>query len=146
MNNLFKLNPTISIEPTTYRVAWISFTEPTPTRYSDHLTLHGDAARWLYLALTGHPIDEHPDSSSTFLARAARAYIERQAGQPPYQLAYQSIQQWGNHIRPWLGVALHDPNTGKQIEDAPEYLILIDLETGGPIPLGEILYTTRVTR
>lgn len=140
-----ELNPTIVIEPGTYRVAWVSATGSPPELYqiAGFPTLTGYPAMWLYAALTGHQITDPPQTATTFLARAARALIGQlgdndQTGQEEdYTLARRVIQQWGGYIRPWLGVHYYDSATGQPVAYHRDYATLLDLHTGRPIPNNE---------
>lgn len=119
------LSPTIVIERGTYRVIWVTANNP-DQRYNpdDHYLLQGQAAHWLYIALTGHTITQHPNNGYIAYALAARAHILGHAqldGEPHlpkfagYGVAHTTIHQWGPVIQPWLGILLYDTKTFQPI-------------------------------
>ena len=154
-----ELNPTILIEPGTHRVTWVSLAGQVPEPYqrlveqAGYKILQGHPAHWLYIALAGHRMNELPNQASPIYARAARAYIQlmqinlnkpRPDLRPraaAYHLARLVLNQWGHHIRPWLGMHLYNPRTGQALTDAPEHHLLIDLISGQRIAPQDQHYT-----
>jgi len=100
-----------------------------PTICEDgYRVLIGEVAYYLYIALTGHDLSEHPNVALPIYANTARAHIQANAHRnAAWGLAREVVNQWGLHIRPWLGSLLLQ--NGKVVTDAPEYHILIDLVT-----------------
>ena len=125
----------INIELRTRRVMQIGLS---PTSLvipaEDRLNLVGEVAEWLYVALTGHSYDDIPYNAAFFKANGARAYIQaRQHTKAAWRIAQEVVNQWGEHIQPWLG-CLIQADDGTIIQDAPEYTVLFSLATGREIP------------
>lgn len=111
-------NPTILVCPATHRVEWAACVPPAesdPINERDLLTVQGEAAHWLWIALTGHTMAQ--DWTSEFcpaFARFARAHIESRLRFPQWRhladfdeeeywlRARQVVDAWGQHIWPGL--------------------------------------------
>ena len=125
--------PVIGIERHTLRVLVISKDGAVPLDVNEKiienrpLLLSGDVARWLYIALTGRPIDDlNPSRYNLNYASCARAHIAQRRHRPAYKLADQVIRQWGYHIHPWLGFRAVNTRTRQEV-DHPDQWIMVDL-------------------
>ncbi len=126
------LNILIELKKGSLRVLNVKFSNAPIICEDGYRVIMSEPAYYLYIALSGHNCNEHPGIASPIYANTARAHIQANAWRNKgWGLAREVINQWGLHIRPWLGCFyLKD---GKLVDDAPEYNILIDLATGQKI-------------
>ncbi len=119
----------ILIELRTKRVMNVQLSTTPGICEDGYRILIGEPAYYLYIALTGHDWSEHPGMATPTYANTARAHIQANAWRnPAWGLVREVVNQWGLHIRPWLGCYLYQ--NGKLVEDAPEYRLLFGLLTG----------------
>ena len=129
-------NPTLGVDSKN-RIVWCSPIGQRPHIDGVELFITGHPAHLLYLAVTGHPMNRHPNTCIVIQAHRARAELMALAGEgEDYALAYAVLRQWGAYLRPWLGVQLID-KAGQVITGAPEYAKIIDLNTGLPAQIAK---------
>lgn len=122
--------PVIAISHQDNAPVWVSPGAEVPERFLEgHYVICGEQAHVLYIALTGHRMDEPPSYASIFFAQAARAQIE---GTDDWLISKMVIYNDPLIIRPWFGVSLYCSRRQKRVFN-PEAFFGLNLLDGGKV-------------
>lgn len=120
--------PLCVVVGTDHQVEYVGFGPPPPDHLpaGEKVIISGDMAVLLYVALTGHAYEDHPDSANINEASVAREEITA-LNDEEARTAQAVVRTWGDHIQPWLFVTKLDDD-GRPILDHLDYTKRISLE------------------
>ena len=118
------------IEKSTMRVLEVALATNCFGVRPGYIVITGEPAHWLYIALTGHSISQHPHLTNAYMARSARALIvkigDSNHDEPGgYTIARQVVTQWGQHVQPWFGMIAIDKNGNHSFSRQDDLISLV---------------------